>query len=220
MILQAPLDPDHPSIPIWSFPASSATASHEFTSNLELRITRLKAARLIIFALASDGDNVDNQFSGSLIDNWILRIQETAESSYLPLFVVDFLNEFDQLYHVPDTEHLAKRDRYGEMFEHILQFPLSRIVMASQLRHFYRSVSQKIGSMTVRLPRWRMVFPPTSQFRESGERDTGQPKRNENVPRGLLVHEIADLEICELRKDSPPCSMIKLKRSHHDSNTI
>jgi hypothetical protein len=34
-ILLAPLDPGHPRFPIYSFPASSGSGSHEFISNLE-----------------------------------------------------------------------------------------------------------------------------------------------------------------------------------------
>jgi hypothetical protein len=51
------LDPGHPVFPIGFFPASSGTASCEFISNLEVLITQLKAARINIFGLASDGDN-------------------------------------------------------------------------------------------------------------------------------------------------------------------
>jgi hypothetical protein len=49
---------------------------------------------------------------------------------------------------------------------------------------------------------------------------TGWPKRNETVPRFVLVHEKPDLQIYHLRKHSPSCSMIQRNRSCHDSNTI
>jgi hypothetical protein len=48
----------------------------------------------------------------------------------------------------------------------------------------------------------------------------GWPKSNENISRFLLVHEIADLQICHLQKHSPSCLIVQNNRSRYDSNAI